>query len=244
MKRLFALLVILSLASIATAGEIFLPATYRGEGAGGSVWRTEIVVTNVSSILLHEPQLATITLHRADGSEISVPMLLSVNEVIAVPDALRDWFNVESGGGLVRITWENPEARIAARARIYNVSSGGEYGQGVPAVRLDRLESIAYLPGLTGVGGNRTNIGVSNPHDFDALVWIMLYDTAGNERGAFATSIPARSYRQFNDIFSYFQAGPLNAAMVQVSSQQATIYAWASIVRDDTGDATFVTPVR
>lgn len=244
MKRIFALLVTFALSSVASAGEIFIPATYRGEGAGGSLWRTEIVVANISRYPVVEPVQATVTLHIPGVVPMSIPMLLSTDEVIAVPDALFNWFGVISGGGLVRISWDEPEARIIGRARIYNISSGGEYGQGVPSFRLNELESTVFLPGVSGVNGNRTNVGITNPHPYDILAWVELIDTAGNGRGMFAIEVKARSFKQINDIFSHFQSGPMPASMVRVSSSTSTIYAWASIVRDDTGDATFVTPAR
>ena len=244
MKRIFALLVTLALSSVASAGEVFIPATYRGEGANGSLWRTEIVVTNLSKYPVVDPVQATITLHIPGVLPMSIPMLLATNEVIAVPDALFNWYGVISGGGLVRVSWDDPNARITARARIYNISSGGEYGQGVPSFRVEDLESEVFLPGVSGVNGNRTNIGITNPHPFDIIAWVEMIDTAGVGRGMFATEVKARSFKQLNDIFNQFQAGPMSASMVRVASSNATIYAYASIVRDDTGDATFVTPAR
>jgi hypothetical protein len=239
MRRLLLLLSIF-LTSSAIAGEVLIPAVYRGAGANDTLWRTEIVLANISSPLT-APTPTTITLHRDDGTSSEVNMPLSPGEVIAIPDALFGWWEIESGGGIVRVTWEDaPEVRIIARARVYNVGEHGEYGQSVPGVATWKLESVNYLPGLTGVDGNRTNVGVSNPLEIDQLIWIELIDTSGSSRGAFATVVRARSYRQFNDIFSAFQAGPLNAAMVRVSSTNGVIYAYASIVRNDTGDATFV----
>lgn len=146
------------------------------------------------------------------------------------------------GGGIVRVTWDEPNARITARARIYNIGGAGEFGQGVPGVRPESLVSDVFLPGLSGVNGNRTNVGVSNPSSQPVLFWISLYDTSGAPRGAFATYVGPRSFRQFNDIFSHFQSAPLDAAMVRVTGTDGVIYAYASIVRNDTGDATFVTP--
>jgi hypothetical protein len=242
--RIAATLLTLALASSAFAGEVFIPATFRGNGANGTVWRTEISITNISRDT-PLPVQTTITLHRENGESLSVRMPLSQHEVISVPDALHDWFGLENAAGIVRVTWDDPNGRISANARIYNVgSSAGEYGQGVPAVRPDRLESEVFLPGLSGINGNRTNIGVSNPHSQAALIWIELIDTSGLSRGAFATSVPARSFRQFNDIFSHFQAGPLNAAMVRVQGVDQSIYAYASIVRNDTGDATWIGPAQ
>lgn len=235
-----ALLLSLLLSGSAFAGEVLIPAVYRGAGANNTLWRSEIVVTNVSSHIT-QPVWTTITYHGDNGQSKELRMLLSPKEVLAVPDAVRAWFEVENGGGIVRVTWDDASnVRITARARIYNVGEQGEYGQSVPGIDTWKLVSTNHLTGLTGLDGNRTNVGVSNPHTSDALVWIALYDTAGEMRGAFATYIPARSFRQFNDIFSHFQAGPLNAAMIEVSSTNTTIYAYASIVRNDTGDATFV----
>jgi hypothetical protein len=242
--RIAVFLLTLTLASSAFGGEIFIPATFRGNGANGSVWRTEISITNISRET-PLPVPTTITLHRENAEPLSIAMPLSQYEVISVPDALFGWFGLEEASGIVRVTWDDANARISANARIYNTGgTGGEYGQGVPAVRPDRLLSEVFLPGLSGIDGNRTNVGVSNPHDEPVMFWVELFDTSGLSRGSFATSVPPRSYRQFNDIFSHFQAGPLNAAMVRVSSINNTLYAYASIVRDDTGDATFVTPAE
>src|SRR5690349_20172734 len=240
MKRI-ALAALLTLtASSALAGEILIPAVYRGAGANDTLWRTEIVVSNVTE---GPPAVvpATVTLHRDNGETREVHLHLSAMELLAIPDAVFEWFSVENGGGIVRVTWDGDQARLMARARVYNVGEHGEYGQSMPGLDTSRLLSHHYLTGISGIDGNRTNVGVSNPTTTDTLVWIELIDTSGRSRGAFATRIPARSYRQFNDIFSYFQAGPLNAAMVRVVSTNTIVYAYASIVRNDTGDATFVT---
>jgi hypothetical protein len=239
MKRIGTLSLLILLASSAFAGEVLIPVVYRGAGAFGTQWRTEIVVSNVSSGV---PVLvpATITFHRDNGEDLAIAQHLAPHEVLAIPDAVHAWFGVETGAGIVRVTWEGDQARIMARARVYNVGEQGEYGQSVPGIDTWKLVSDQYLPGISGVDGNRTNVGVANPSTADALVWIELFDTAGLSRGSFATSVPARSFRQFNDIFSHFQAGPLSAAMVRVTGTNTVVYAYASVVRNDTGDATFV----
>jgi hypothetical protein len=244
MHRLTYLLLTITLAGAAGAGEIFIPATYRGPGVSESVWRTEITVSNITPGVFAQVVRTTITLHREGAAPVSISMPLSPMEVISVPDALHDWFNVEEGGGIVRVTWDDEDGRITTRARIYNVTTAGEFGQGVPGVRMGDLASDSFLTGLSGIDGNRTNVGVSNPHDHPVLFWITLHDTSGASRGGFATSVPARSFRQFNDIFAHFQAGPLGAAMIRVTGSDDTVYAYASIVRNDTGDPTFVTPAE
>lgn len=241
MKKISFLALLVLFTSSAVAGEVLIPAVFRGPGANNTQWRTEIVLSNIPAGIQLEPVRTTITYHGSNGETHAVEMPLSLMEVIAVPDAVREWFDVDNGGGIVRVTWNDSTARIFARARIYNVGEHGQYGQNVPGIETSRLVSDHYLTGLTGVDGNRTNVGVSNPFDTDALIWVEMIDTSGLSRGAFTTIVKARSYVQFNDIFDAFQAGPLNAAMVHVSSSNSTIYAYASIVRNDTGDASFVT---
>jgi hypothetical protein len=241
--RIAATLLTLTLASSALAGELVIPATFRGPGGNGSAWRTEIAVSNIST---HTPLPVpvAITLHRENAQPLSLYMPLAQNETIAVHDALRDWFDVETGGGIVRVTWDDPNARIGARARIYNTGAGGEFGQGLSAFRPERLLSDVFLPGVSGINGNRTNVGITNPHNRDILVWVTLYDTAGLSRGSFTTPVAARSYKQLNDIFSYFSTGPLDAAMVRLTGFDSTVYGYASVVRNDTGDATYIAPAE
>jgi hypothetical protein len=161
--RIASVLLTLLLTTTAMAGEVFIPVAFRGTGANGSLWRTEISVSNITYNPLLAPVQTTITLHRENAEPVSISMPLSQMEVLSIPDALWDWFSVENGGGIVRVTWDNPEARITARARIYNVTSQGQYGQGVSGVRPETLVSDVFLTGLSGVNGNRTNVGVSNP---------------------------------------------------------------------------------
>jgi len=240
--RIASLLLTLTLATAAAAGEVFIPATFRGPGAAGSVWRTEITVSNISQHTFL-PVQTTITLHQEGGHTQSVSMPLAQMEVISIPDALHSWFEVEQGGGLVTVSWDDPNARITANARVYNTGNAvGEFGQGVPSVRPETLLSDAFLPGLSGVGGNRTNVIVSNPHSRDIIVWITLHDTSGRVRGSYAIGVPARSYKQINDVFAAFNVAPFPAAMVRVTGFDSTVYAGASVVRNDTGDATYIAP--
>ncbi|HEY0155669.1 MAG TPA: hypothetical protein VGF28_00100 [Thermoanaerobaculia bacterium] len=239
MKRGTILLVLTFIASSAVAGEVMIPATYRGHGANGALWRTGITVANLSNAT-PTPVPIAITYHRDGGEPHSIYMPLAQYEVISLPDALHSWFDVEQGGGIVRVTWDDPNARISAQARVYNAGGTGEYGQGMPGVRTDSLRTEYFLPGLSGVNGNRTNVGVSNPHDRHIAAWVTLYDTAGLPRGSYSIGIPPRSFRQINDVFSLFNAGRLDAAMVRVTAFDSTLYAYASVVRDDTGDATYI----
>lgn len=243
MKRILTLVLTLACSLPALAGEIFIPVAYRGPGANGSVWRTEIALSNISTLAVTSH--ATVEFYPTGvTTPMTIEILTSPKETYSLHDALLEWFGVIEGGGIVRVTCDEPDVRITTRARIYNVTTAGEFGQGIPGVTLDDLQLDSYLVGVSGTGMNRTNIGVFNPHDEEVQFWIELFDTSGLSRGSFSNLIQPRSFRQFNDIFGFFQAGPLDAATVRVQAIDKPLYAYGSIVRSDSGDPTFVTPAR
>src|SRR5687768_5472458 len=98
MKHIAFAALVLSLTSSALAGEVLIPAVYRGGGANGTLWRTEIVVSNVTTNPLVLPVSTTISFHRDNGETLEVHIPLSQMEVLAIPDAVHDWFSVENGG--------------------------------------------------------------------------------------------------------------------------------------------------
>jgi len=244
MRHLAALLFLLTCSLPVLAGEILIPAVFRGNGANGTVWRTELVITNIST---EHPEPATGTI--AFDSNVFQPgsvffFTLAPRETLSIPDFLGDWLHMEQGAGILRVAWNDSDAKITARARIYNVgSSAGEFGQSVPGMATDALLLDNYLPGISGVNGNRTNVGVSNPHGSDVQYWIELFESSGNSRGSFSSVVPADSYVQLNDIFSRFQAGPLDGATIRVTAIAKPLYPWASVVRNDS-DATFIAPAK
>jgi hypothetical protein len=240
LKKSIIAFVTLACSLSALAGEIVIPAVYRGPGAYDSSWRTELVVANVSPITV-TPFHVTTTLHRPGQPDREIRSLLSSMETYAIHDVVHDWFDLEQGGGLVRITWPEGEGRVAARARIYNLSTAGEYGQNVPGRALDTLVTDHYLTGIDGANGNRTNIGISNPYPTEhAMVWIELLDSAGETHGAFTRLVEPRGWIQIDDIHRFFEHAPRSGGMIRVTAVNMPVYAYASIVRNDTGDATFV----
>jgi hypothetical protein len=129
-------------------------------------------------------------------------------------------------------------------SRIYNVGSAlGEFGQDVPGIPVEQLVQRSIVAGLTSADGNRTNIGISNPHASVVPVSVSWYDGDGEFHGAVQTiDIPARGVLQINDIFDWTgqpRDVPLSV-VIRSSEPTAPLYLWGSIVRNDSGDATFV----
>ena len=217
---------------------LLIPAAGRTPGAFGSAWRTDLVLTNANR--RSEPLTAELYLVVDGVLTPPVVTLLNPLQTVVIPDAIKTAFGREEAQGLILIAVRDPDAKLTARARVYNVGSAhGQYGQTIPAMPLTKLSKEAYLPGLSGVDGNRTNVGIANPDSTPADVFISIFDVEGSFSGGFSTSVAPYSVLRLNDVFSHFQTGPLDGAMIKVRSSHG-VYPYASIVRNDSGDADFV----
>ncbi|MBV9496127.1 MAG: hypothetical protein JOZ54_17905 [Acidobacteria bacterium] len=237
-----ALLSLPALANEVTGNELLVPVASRAAGAYGSQWRTDLTVTNTAS-LSTEPVMVRLVFNRTDGriDEVAVP--IAPRESFVAHDVVRELFGAEAGVGTIRIFADNAYTRLTARARVYNIGSGqGEYGQTVPALSTTGLGLVTLLPGLSGMNGNRTNVGIANPSDQSVDLFISLFDQYGEFHSGFSTVVKPRGLLLVNDALSQFAVGVLENAMIQVNSTRG-VYAYASIVRADSGDADFVTGI-
>lgn len=243
MKRTILIAILALFAAKATATEfashhLLIPVAGRTAGAFGSQWKTDLVVTNAART--GEP--VSVQMFFIENGTLSHPVTANLwpRQSANMADAVRAAFGKEQATGLLLITTNDPDAKLTARARIYNTGSGhGEYGQTVQAMPLTKLSKDAVLTGLSGVNGNRTNVGIANPETAPVPVTISIHDAAGEFRGSFTTEVGALRVLTLNDVFSYFQSGPLHDATVVVRSQRG-VYAYASVVRNDSGDADFI----
>lgn len=217
---------------------LLVPIAGRTPGANGSQWKTDLVLTNAARS--GEPQTAEIYLLVDGYLQHPVVTLLQPRQTVVLADVVGDLFGKERASGMILIAVRDANAKLTARARIYNSGSGvGQYGQTVQAMPITKLAKESYLPGLSGVNGNRTNVGISNPEATPANAFVSLFDQDGEFRGGFSTVIQPYSVRTFDDVFSHFQTGALDGATIQIRSSHG-VYAYASIVRNDSGDADFV----
>lgn len=244
-QRSLLLLSFLLLSTAASAAEVashavIVPSVGRVAGAFGSQWRTDLVITNMMR-LQTLPLPVSVVFYPADGTDArTLQLSLNARETVVLRDVVRETFGRESGTGIVRVASSLRGALLSARARIYNTGSpNGEFGQTVPGAAEADLASETYLPGLSGIGGSRTNVGLANPFPTTALTTISLYDASGEFRGAFTPAVAPNATLQLNDVFSHFQAGPLDGAMLRITSSRP-LYSYASVVRSDSGDADFI----
>jgi hypothetical protein len=217
--------------------DILIPVASRTAGAHGSVWQTDLAVANVSRDVTADVVL-TFT---SDGVEKVVSLTLESRQSRIFVDVVGTTFALADSIGSIRVTSATPEARLTAHARIYNTANEvGEFGQTVPGVAVEALTSEHWMTGLSGIGGNRTNIGLANPWDAENVVHVGLFDGEGQRRGSLYMAVGPRQVMQINDVFSRFPGvGLLSEATISVASA-FSMYAYASVVRNDSGDAHFI----
>lgn len=213
---------------------VLVPIAGRTSGGYGSQWQTDLVVTNL------EPRSVplVVTFYGPDGQRSFTTKTLAGHGTMVLDDVLYKTFQLSPAVGMLRVSSAQVGARITARAYVYN-RANGEYGQGVPAVPVDALLTEHVLSGITAAAGRRTNLGVANPWTVPASVTLTLVGADGQQLAQQHRLIPALEVLQVHDAFAAFGVAPVAEASVRVTAQ-AGVYAYASIVRNDTGDAVFV----
>jgi hypothetical protein len=146
--------------------------------------------------------------------------------------------------GTLEIVSDRP---LLVCARIYNQTEHGTLGQGMPAlVPGDGLRTIGVLPMLERSADYRTNVGFLNLSSKTCTVHVDVYSEAG---GAFplgsrvTTELPSRRWAQVDDVFE--AAGLVGNvwsayASVMLEPPDCEVWSYASVVDNQTGDATTI----
>jgi hypothetical protein len=244
--KTIAFLLLLAVATNASAvdfsgTEVFIPVISRVPGANGTQWQTDLVISSRATI-----GLVTTVAMKYTPAGTTTPLLstlvLQPRETVTINDALAEHFGFEQSFGTLSLLSTTPSVPIAAHARVYNVGNpAGQFGQMVQGIATDKLGSRLWLHGLSGIGGNRTNIGVANPNDVPAAVSLSWFDKNGEQRGAVqGLQVPPSGIYLINDVFAAFGVEYDEGFSVRVFADRP-VYAYASVVRNDTGDAYTIT---
>jgi hypothetical protein len=239
MRRiLFAVLLLIAPSAMALrTGDavVILPIVGRFAGAGGTQWRTDVFIANPYA----PTDAVTLTFYVAGGPTLQRFTTIGVFSSAAFNDIVLTTFGLESASGQLEI--HSTYSTLEARARIYNVgSAAGEFGQNVPGLGLSSLRSQAFLYGLSGANGNRLNIGVANPNDAALQVTVRVSDKFNQTLHTETFAVGAHQTVQINDVFARFGITPQADVQVDFNSGSQPLFGYASVVRNDTGDAIFV----
>ena len=212
---------------------IIIPVIGRFPGDGGTLWRTDVFLYNQYA----DPQTVTLKFYSNTGLRQHT-LVMNGYQTLVFKDIVLNTYGLEGAGGPLEIQTTD---RIEARARIYNAGNpAGQFGQGVEGLEKSKLGRQALMYGLDGTSGNRVNVGVTNPNDSEITVTMSIQNRDNGSLYSETFTVAAHGYQQFNNIVATYSIPPQDGIRVQFNTFELPIYGFASEVRNDTGDATFV----
>jgi hypothetical protein len=242
MKRTALLLFLMVVAPAASAvdfssTEVFIPVVSRVPGVNETQWRSDLVISSRATT-----DLVTTVAMMYTPAGATTPLLSTIvlqpRQTVTIHDVVGEHFGLEESFGTLSLVSTTPSVPIAAHARVYNVGNpAGQFGQMLQGIATDKLGRRLWLNGLTGINGNRTNMGVANPNDVSAAVSLSWFDKNGEQRGGVqGLQVPPSGIYLINDVFAAFGIEYDEGLSVRVFAERP-VYAYASVVRNDTGDA-------
>lgn len=218
-----------------SGSELLIPVISRTDGLNGTKWRTDLVISSRDPWKTTE--VAMIFKPAGTGEATQARVTLAPLQTVTIEDFVGQRIGLASVYGTLWIGAADDTVRISAHARIYNSGNpAGEFGQVIHALPTNQLSREVWLHGLTGVGGNRTNVGVANPNNEAVLFSMAWFDKDGNSRGSVSIAVDPWQVLLLNDIFDKTGVAPDQGLTLRFRAS-LPVYAYASVVRNDTGDA-------
>jgi len=226
------------IAGPAVAGEWWIPAAAHADGVEGSVWRTDLVIHSFAQ----DPVTVIVALLPSSpmGPIVTVERELDPGASVVLEDVLWESFAVAGTRALVV---QAPGDSLAVSSRTYNLSGSGTFGQLIPGVAAGALVAPgepAFLLGLSGTAGRRTNLGWVNASGVPIDVMVDLIGANGDllARREYAGE-PVYAQHQLNDVFAHLGAAPQAACYARVTATGA-FEPYASVVAGGSGDPIYV----
>ncbi|HPC82152.1 MAG TPA: PKD domain-containing protein [Thermoanaerobaculaceae bacterium] len=212
-------------------------------GAQGTSW--------VSDVVLHNPgdSAASATIYYLEkdldntgtlGWSVSVP----AGRSLKLADIVAQTFARSSSSGALLV---GATRELVVTSRTFNDAASGTYGQyieGYPAASAIGGGEEGRLIQLTRNANYRTNIGFANGRGSNLDIRLDLYRANGTLLGTRNVPLRPFSYTQLNDVLSAW-GNDLDDAFAVVSSPttEASLFAYASVIDNRTGDPVSVIPV-
>jgi hypothetical protein len=218
-------------------GEVMvIPVIGRFPGAGGTQWRTDVFLGNPYTPVVN----VTLRYYPSGGTVQTRTLSLAPFSTTTLSDIVLNTFGFENSGGVLEISTTGGLS-TNARARIFNSGNpAGQFGQSVPGIHKGYLNRQAYMYGLSGINGNRLNVGVANPNDTSEQIQFIVSDRNNTVLYSTSVTLGPHAYVQYGDIFNTLAIPAQDGVVVQFISASNLIYGFASEVRNDTGDAVFM----
>jgi hypothetical protein len=247
---------------------LILPAVGHANGAGGSLFESDVRLANVSAQTMK--YLLNFTLAGTDGTQSgnSTQVQVEPGGTMALDDIMANFFGSSSAVGTLEIRPLTSTTATSAFAstgtvgqslttvvssRTYNNTAAGTYGQFIPAVPFAQFiakasdstqKQILSLQQIAQSAAYRTNFGLVEGSGEPVSVLLTVFDSAGNKVGEIPKSLAAGGFLQFDHILQD-NGITLNDGRieVEVTSSTGRVTAYASVLDNITSDPLLVSPV-
>src|SRR5436190_1539070 len=231
----------ITVASIAPYRSLISAAAQQG-GLGGTSWRTELSLFNAGT---QSANVTALFIPSAGGSMVTRSIFLAPHQSTTYANTLLDLFGIANGAGAVAIEATSPStaAQLRVTSRTFTNGSRGTYGQSVPDVRSNDLETTLYLTGIQSNAAFRTNIGLVNRGGSDVGATLTLYDSNGNNVSTAHDKIPVTSYQQssHSQFFPETAGRSFNAMSMRMTTTAADVVtACASVIDNSSQDPVYM----
>ena len=235
------------LASVAAAQSytVVLPAAASLHGLPPAFFHSDVAIFNRST---NRTAFVRATYRCRTGACDSSPRVIGIapRELYLLEDIATSLFNAPETSGAIEFSSTEP---IVVTSRLYSPTRPAPtLGMFVPGLAPDRAFHTSELVNLSHshdpTVGFRTNIGVFNPSDGIRRIFLRCTDSRGL-LGTFAQDVAPHTLFQINDgdlfrEFSILRSSSSFTCTV-TSNPQEPVYTWASVIDNQSNDATFVT---
>ena len=250
MKKIFFVLALLTTSAAVSAAQFtdfyVVPAAAHAAGANGTMWLTDVAIQNINDTPV---TIEMAVVESGEGARDNVfPVAMNGGTSVTVPAngsvLLRDVLANQRGNaqtiGALLIGGDQP---FALTSRTYDQTSNGTFGQTVtPASDVTSGDSKLFIPGIVSNAAFRTNLGLVMVATTPLTVTVTLNDANGNALGTRTFNVAAGAATHVQLGVPAISAAPFDAggAVVEITSGDGTVVAYASVIDNLTNDASFI----
>jgi polysaccharide biosynthesis protein PslG len=224
-----------------------LPAIANSAGLNGTRWRSDLSLFNAGP----EPaEFSVVALEQ--GQDNSWPLMarltLAPGMQQRINDVLASLFRLT---GTVALRLDVVRGNLFPVARSYTPSGNGTCGQGLPELSSASAVGFGNAVRLVGLlysadrsSGSRTNLGFLNLASQPITVQVDLFADDATTVGSVTYDLPPFGFRQVTDIYRVVAAADVvnGTASVQTLTPGTAVIAYASVVNNQSGEATLIAP--
>jgi hypothetical protein len=231
---------------------VVIPAVAHADG-NNSRWQSDVRIAHTyPQTVLYDLTFTPSGASRDEAmqTQIAIPPA----QTIALDDVLGRWF----GAGMATtgmtgvlevraLDVVHGTGRTLATSRLFNVTANGSFGQflsGVPLSRFSANHAQQALIALAQSSAYRTNLGIVEGSGRATRVLLEAFDGGGMKLFESTLNLGAHQHQQINSLLAANGIDIANARVsVSVLSGGGSVYSFASVIDNTTGDPSFIPPV-